>query len=153
MHESGGKLVVGVVMAGILVVFGFRLIADLDVQRERERAYRERQEKIKQARDLIARATNCPQAQFVDVLDEPDPWGHDLVVRKSKGAVQSVKIVCLGPDGVADTTDDIAGYRSLNIDWEQTGENLGEAGAELGKGVQRGIMQSLTRKEAKKKGD
>ncbi|MGE3808369.1 MAG: hypothetical protein AB7K24_27215, partial [Gemmataceae bacterium] len=59
----------------------------------------------------------------------------------------------LGPDGVADTTDDIAGYRSLNIDWEQTGENLGEAGAELGKGVLRGIMQSLTRKEAKKKGD
>jgi hypothetical protein len=151
--ERAAKIAVVFVVALLGLYFGSQVWAELQAQRVREREHEEKQLKLRQARDLISRATNCPDKDFPDVAAEADPWGNDLVVRRNKGVVNSVVVVCLGPDGAADTTDDISGFRSLKMDWTEAGAHMGEAGGDLGKGFLRGLKKSLLDKKPKDPAD
>lgn len=145
--EKAAKISVAFVIGLICLYLGSVVWGSIEAQRQREREHEEKQAKLKEARDLISRASKCPEADFLDLVDQPDPWGNDLIVRKNKGVVQSVNVICLGPDGIADTTDDISGYRSLKLDWTEAGASMGEASGDLGKGFFRGLKKSLLDKK------
>lgn len=103
---------------------------------------REHREKVRQARDLVHRAAHCPDADFPEALQARDPWHNALVVRKIEGTVSCLLILSKGPDGLADTADDLRARRDLRVDWNLAGRRLGTAGGDLGRGLVQGLFRS-----------
>lgn len=131
----------------IIVYFFYQARSDWQTFREKQekgRAEREaRQQKIKAARDLITRAAKCPRKEFAEVMKCKDPWNNDLILRGDEGSVTSKKIICKGPDEIADTADDIYAHRDWKINWTKAGEKVGKASGDAARGIVKGIVRSI----------
>lgn len=65
------------------------------------------------ARDHLVLAAASSPEQFVVLIATPDPWGNAYLHRPSRGEFRSLLLICKGPDGSADTDDDILTHRFL----------------------------------------
>ncbi len=155
MVHKGGKLIATLLAAGVLIfvcLFGFwKIDADWKEWREKldkQRQVREeKQRKIQLATDLVTRAANCPEEDFAEAIEATDPWGKKLVLREKEGVLNTITILCAGPDGICDTTDDITRNRSYQVNWEKAGENVGEASGRFSQGTLKGLWKSFWKKK------
>lgn len=118
---------------------------------EAKKDYREKQEKIKQAKAMVEECRTCPEEQLPDMLHRADPWGNDLMVKYNDGFVKSVTIISCGPDGKPKTKDDITATRHVKLDWKAGGSVVGEAGGDAVQGLWHGLKRSFTGDEKDQK--
>lgn len=137
--NSMGKIAMAIigVIALSNVVLLFRSVEELRFVRTEE------ERRLTAARDLVHRAEHCPEEDFPDVVKKNDPWGRPLLQRQDGGKVQALVFICVGPDGIPDTTDDIVGHRNVHVDWRVTGEKLGKASVQGGRGFLKGFREEM----------